>query len=202
MTLTSGFRALIAIRADSTLRSPDPVGRVDDLALEVGQVDDVEVDETDGPDPGRREIQRRRAAEAAGADEQRLRGEQPCLAGRADLRDEQVAAVALLLLGVRTTGVSKSRPAALPALEPAAHRLDVGVAHLGERLGREQRAHAAGAVQDHRGLAVGRRGLDLLLDVGLGDVLAPGMWPCSHSDASRTSTIVAAPAGRAATSWG
>src|SRR5262245_25244038 len=31
---------------------------------------------------------------------------------------------------------------------------------------------------------------------------APGMWPCSHSDASRTSTTVAAPAGNASTSCG
>ena len=36
----------------------DPVGRVDDLALQVAEVDDVEVDETDRPDAGRGEIQR------------------------------------------------------------------------------------------------------------------------------------------------
>ena len=51
-----------------------------------------------------------------------------------------------------------------------------------ERLGREQRADAAGAVEDDRRVAVGRRGLDLLLEVALGDVAwRPGMWPSSHS---------------------
>ena len=47
------------------LALPDPVGRVDDLALEVGQVDDVEVDDADGPDAGGREVEGGRAAEAA-----------------------------------------------------------------------------------------------------------------------------------------
>ena len=77
----------------------DPIGRVDDLALEVADVDDVEVDDADGPDARRGEVERGRRAEAAGADEQRLRAEQLRLALGADLGDEQVAAVALLLLG-------------------------------------------------------------------------------------------------------
>ena len=103
-----------------------------------------------------------------------LRREELGLAGRADLRDQQVAAVALLLLGGQDDRGLEVEAGALPALEPAVHRLDVGVAHLGEGLGREQRADAAGAVQDHRRVAVRRRGLDLLLDVGLGDVLGAG----------------------------
>ena len=48
----------------------DAIGRVDDLALQVGQVDDVEVDEADRADAGGREVERRRAAEATGPDQQ------------------------------------------------------------------------------------------------------------------------------------
>src|SRR6476619_6009832 len=91
MTFTSGFRALIVLRADSI------VG-VEDLALQVRQVDHVEVDDADRADAGGREVERRRGAETAGADEQRLRAEEPGLAGRADLGDQEMAAVALLLL--------------------------------------------------------------------------------------------------------
>ena len=50
----------------------DPVVGVEDLALEVRQVDDVEVDDADRADAGGREVERRRRAETAGADEQRL----------------------------------------------------------------------------------------------------------------------------------
>ncbi len=153
------------------LALPHPIGRVDDLALEVADIDDVEVDDPDRPDTRRGEVQRSRGTETAGADEQRLRAEQLRLAGRADLRDQQVAAVALLLLGGQDDRCLELEPGALPALEPARHRGDVGVAHLGQGLGGEQRADAAGAVQDHRGVTVGRDALDLLLDVGLGDVL-------------------------------
>ncbi len=87
----------------------DPVGRVDDLALEVADVDDVEVDEADRPDARRGEVERGRRTEAAGADEQRLRAEELRLAGRADLGDQQVAAVALLLLGGQHDRASRSR---------------------------------------------------------------------------------------------
>ena len=85
-----------------------------------------------------------------------------------------MAAVALLLLGGEDDRGLEVEARALPALEAALHRLHVGVAHVGEGLGREQRPDAAGAVQDHRGVAVRGRGLDLLLDVGLGDVLGAG----------------------------
>ena len=54
------------------LAVPHPVGRVDDLALEVADVDDVEVDDADGADARSGEIEHRRRAEATGTDEQRL----------------------------------------------------------------------------------------------------------------------------------
>ena len=63
---------------------------------------------------------------------------------------EQVAAVALLLLGRQDDRRGPRAALRLPLLEAAAHRRDVGVAHLAQRLGREQRADAARAVEDHR----------------------------------------------------
>ena len=87
------------VRARLDLGDPDPVRRVDDLALEVGQVDDVEVDDADRPHARRREVERGRRAEPARADQQHLGGQQLRLARGADLGDQQVAAVALALLG-------------------------------------------------------------------------------------------------------
>jgi hypothetical protein len=144
---------------------------VDDLALQVAEVDDIEVDETDGPDPGGGEIEGGRAAEATRADKQRLAREQLRLTGRADLRDEQVATVALLLLATQDDRAIEFEAGALPALEALGHGRHVGVAHLLQGLGGEQRADTAGAVQDHRLVAVGGDTLDVLLDVGLRHVL-------------------------------
>jgi hypothetical protein len=53
---------------------------VDDLALEVGDVDDVVVDDAERPHAGRGEVERGRRAEAAGAEQQDLRVEQLLLA--------------------------------------------------------------------------------------------------------------------------
>ena len=70
---------------------------MDDLALEVGVVDDVGVDDAERPDARRGEVERRRRAEPAGADQQDARLEQPLLALLADLGDQEVARVARAL---------------------------------------------------------------------------------------------------------
>ena len=71
------------------------------------------------PDAGRGEVERGRRAEPAGADEQRLRAEQLRLALGADLGDQQVAAVALLLLGGQDDRRLRSRgPAPFQAWKP------------------------------------------------------------------------------------
>ena len=98
-TFTSGFSAFIVICGRVDLRHADAVGRVDDLALEVRQVDDVVVDDADRADARGGEVQRGRRAEPAGAEQQDLRVEQLLLALGADLGHEHVAAVALALLG-------------------------------------------------------------------------------------------------------
>ena len=81
------------------LGDADALGGVDHLALEVGEVDDVVVDDAERADAGGGEVERGRRAEAAGAEQQHLRVEQLLLALGADLGDQQVARVAVALLG-------------------------------------------------------------------------------------------------------
>ena len=60
-------------------------------------------------------------------------------------------------------------PLVLPAAEAARHRDDVGIAELLQRLGRERRPRAAGAVHDDGSVTVGELVLDLALEVSTGD---------------------------------
>ena len=77
---------------------PAHVGReVQDLALEVALVDDVEVDQPDGAHARRRQVQTERRAEAARADQEHARRFQPLLPDLADLGDDEVPAVAQYL---------------------------------------------------------------------------------------------------------
>src|SRR6266404_3109116 len=80
------------------LEGTDALGRMDDLALQVGQVDPVGIGDADCPDPGGREVEQERRAETARTDDEHPRGEQPDLALLADLVEDQVAGVALELL--------------------------------------------------------------------------------------------------------
>jgi hypothetical protein len=78
---------------------------MDNLTLEIADVDDVEVDEAKCPDPGRREIEGRRRTKAARADAKHAGRLQPPLPFHSDFGEEQVAAVALTLLGREAAGV-------------------------------------------------------------------------------------------------
>ena len=69
-------------------------GAVDDLALQVGLVDGVEVDDAQRADTGSGQIQQRRRTQPAGADHQHASILQPLLPEDPDLRDDQVTAVA------------------------------------------------------------------------------------------------------------
>ena len=97
--LDVGVERLDRLLGRLDLRLADPLGVVDHLALQVGQVDLVVVDDAERADAGRGEVQGGRRAEPAGADQQHLRLEQLLLALEPDLRDQQVARVALTLLG-------------------------------------------------------------------------------------------------------
>ncbi|MNE95653.1 hypothetical protein D3C80_1937670 [compost metagenome] len=67
---------------------------MDHLALQVGQVDRVEVGQVQLADPGRGQVQRHRRAEAAEADDQHATVLEPQLAVDVDLRQEDLPAVA------------------------------------------------------------------------------------------------------------
>ena len=98
-TFDVGVERLDLLLGGVDLRHADAVGRVDDLALEVGDVDHVVVDDAERPDAGGGEVERGRRAEAAGAEQQHLGVEQLLLALDADLGEQEVARVALALLG-------------------------------------------------------------------------------------------------------
>jgi hypothetical protein len=66
---------------------------VEHLPLEVGDVDDIEVDEADVPDASRGEIQPERRAEPPGADEQHAGGLELPLPAERDVGDDEVAAI-------------------------------------------------------------------------------------------------------------
>ena len=144
------------------LRHPDPLGVVDHLALQVGGVDDVVVDEADRADAGGGEVERGRRAEAAGAEQQHLRVQQLHLAVDPDLGQQRVARVALALLGGHPVRGDDRQPLLLPLDDAAAHRGDVLVAELLQLRGGDRRAVAGAAVEDRAGRLVRRRGRDFV----------------------------------------
>ena len=79
---------------------------VQDLALQVGEVDLVGIDEGEAPDAGSGEVKRGRAAQAARTDDQDMRRPQPLLPFDPDFREKDVAAVAEKLLVVQFFGVA------------------------------------------------------------------------------------------------
>ena len=77
-TSISGLISLMESRALG-LRPADVGLPVDDLALQVGLVDGVELDDAERADTGRGEVHQHRRAEAAGADGEHLGVLQPLL---------------------------------------------------------------------------------------------------------------------------
>ena len=96
-----GVDALERLLRGEHLRLAERCRRVDDLALEVRRVDGVRVDDAERADACRCEVQSGRRAEPAGAEKQNARVEQLELSRLADLRDQDVAAVAGALLGLK-----------------------------------------------------------------------------------------------------
>jgi len=82
------------------------LGAVEDLALQVGEINLVGVGDGQAPEARSGEVQRRRAAEAARADDQDSRAPQPLLPLDADLGEQDMAAVAEELLVVRSSWCS------------------------------------------------------------------------------------------------
>ncbi len=147
---------------------------MDDLALEVGQVDLIVVDDAQRPHARRGQIQRDRAAEPAGAEQQHLGVEQLLLTVGPNLGEQQVARVALALFGAQRARNLDRVATVLPQREATGHRLDVLVAKvLDERPRRPGRAVARGAIQHDVGRAVRHAALDPGLEIALGHVLGP-----------------------------
>ena len=107
------------MRADSVLAHPDPILGVQDLTLKVAQVHGVEVDEPDGPHPGRRQVERRRRPQAARTDQQDAGVEKLLLPLLADLGEQQVPAVPDLSAGGQGVGDSDVVSGLLPGAESA-----------------------------------------------------------------------------------
>ncbi len=70
------------------LESPDVIGPVEELALEVGGVDPVEVDHADLAHTGRGQVHARGRAETAGAQQQHAGSQQLALAGAPNLWED------------------------------------------------------------------------------------------------------------------
>ncbi len=86
--------------------SADVLGKVNDLALKVGDVDDVEVDEPKRANACRCEIQRQRRPQTPGADAEHLGGLEPLLALHGHLGHDQMPGISLNFRGrqARPTG--------------------------------------------------------------------------------------------------
>src|SRR5438270_5789877 len=110
---------------------------VDHLALEVREIDVVVVEDPKRAHAGGCEIERGGRAEASGAQQQHLGVEQLLLSLQSDLWAQQVARVALALLGGQSARYGYLIAEVLPQRDPTAHRLDVFVAAL---LGQRPRA--------------------------------------------------------------
>ena len=94
------------------LRHADPVGRVDDLALQVGEIHRIVVHHADRAHPRRGEIEQERRAQTAGAAHQNAGLQQLLLADAADFGQDDVPRIALeLLFGHRhRTGPGDPQP--------------------------------------------------------------------------------------------
>ena len=154
------------------LRHPDPLGVVDHLALQIGSVDDVVVDQAEGADPGRGQIERRRRPEASGPQQEDLGVQKLQLAVDPDLGQQGVARVAVALLGGHATGRDHRQPLLLPGDDAARHRGDVLVAELLQLRGSERRAVARAAVEDRARRFVRSRSVDLVGEQARRDQLA------------------------------
>jgi hypothetical protein len=98
LDLDLGIERVGALHGAFGLGLADPAGGVGDLAVQVGEVDPVVVDDAQGPDAGGGQVEHQGRAQAAGTDQQHLGIEQPGLADPADLGQHDVAGIAQHLL--------------------------------------------------------------------------------------------------------
>ena len=145
-----------------------------------------------GAHAGGGEVERGGRAEATGAEQEHPGVEQLQLALDADLGQEEVALVAVALLGREHRRDLPVAALVLPLVEAAGHRDDVGVAELGRASWRRRRngCHRRRRRRPARpcragGPRPGSRGCPRAM------CTEPGMAPCSYSSGSRTSRTTA-----------
>ncbi len=135
------------------LRPAHVRGAVEHLAMEVRLVDHVEVHEPQGADPGGRQVEGERRAQAAGSHHQDARGLEPALPLRPHLGEDQVAAVAAALgrldLGEVPSGQQIAELATGPAAAPV-RRATGDRRHDDQRLARRHGGGVALEVADVR----------------------------------------------------
>ena len=139
----------------------DAVVAVEDLALQVGQVHHVVVDDAHGADAGRGQVIGGRRTQAARSHHQHPCVQELRLALFADLGQQEVAAVAGELLLGELPVLDERVALVLPGGVSAGHGDHVLVAHLLHDLAGEKRPHAAGAVGDDGGRLVRHLGVHL-----------------------------------------
>ena len=145
-----------------------------DLPLQVRLVHHVVVDDPQPPDARRGQVERRRRAQPARADQQHLGLEQLRLARLAHLGDEQVAAVAVALRVGEPERNLDGKSRILPRPVPAAQAAHLAVPHFLKRPAGEQAAGTAGAVEHHVRVAVGEGLLDAQLEEPARHLLGAG----------------------------
>jgi len=151
------------IRRRLHLGAAEVIRIMQDLALEIGRVHHVEVNDADRAYPRRRQIDGRRAAQASCADQQHLAAQQLELAGLAHLLQQSVAAIAQSLLLGQHLGNLELIARVLPGVEASDQRDRLGVSHLLQVARRQQRAHPARTIDDQRLVPVRLVLLDLQL---------------------------------------
>jgi hydroxyacylglutathione hydrolase len=88
------------------LPAADRCRAVDDLSLEIGKVDDIEIDETESADARSGEVQSNRGSQATSPHQEHTRRFQLSLAGLANLRQQYVSTVANELFPIESTAAS------------------------------------------------------------------------------------------------
>ena len=86
--------AAMVSAAESSFLRPTSAVRVKDLALQIGKINNIEIDNAERADAGGGQVQRQRRAQPAGADAQHSRLLQLELPLHADLGHDEVARVA------------------------------------------------------------------------------------------------------------
>ena len=115
-----------------------PIDVVENLALQVGLVHHVHVDDAEGADSGGSQIQRGGRAKPACAKHEHLGVEQLELTSLAHLGQQQVPLVPIALLGAERGGRRPWAALVLPAAETAIHGDGVGIAQLRKGLRSER----------------------------------------------------------------